>query len=402
MKIWYISKYANIPTKEGATRHFMLSKAMTQQGQEITMIYSRANGYIHDKIKGLHKSSFIDGVNCVMINGPIISLGLNIKRLFSWIGFEIKLFIYSVLKKKKEKPDILLVSSLSILTFITGIILKKIFNCKLIIEVRDIWPDTLIQIGKISSNGIIAKTLRAIEKNGYKKADGIISTMPKFDLYLKEKYDMNKPFKCIPQGFDDSWLSSKIKDNNIFDSNSFNVCYAGTIGKANYVEHIVEAASLLEKENIKFYIIGDGPLKKTLMNKYNLSNVVFVDMIPKDRVINFISYANLLIHTCSKHPIYRYGASPYKWVDYMLAGVPILISYDGYRSILNEADCAFFVEAENIQQIAEKILEISKMDRDTLIRMGNRGKTYAIKYLNYNFLSNELLEFINNIAQISL
>jgi len=356
MKIWYISKYANIPTKEGATRHFMLSKAMANRGHGVTMIYSRANGYKHDKIKGLYTNSFIEKVNCVMINGPIITLGFNIKRLFSWIGFEIKLFLYSIAREINERPDVIIVSSLSILTFITGNILKNKFKCKLIIEVRDIWPDSLIQIGKISSNGIVAKTLRAIEKIGYKKADGIIATMPRFDLYLKEKYDINKQFKCIPQGFDNSWLSSKIKDNNIFDSNSFNVCYAGTIGKANYVEHILEAALLLEKENIKFYIIGDGPLKKTLMNKYNLSNIAFVDMISKDRVIKYISYANLLIHTCSKHPIYRYGASPYKWVDYMLAGVPILISYDGYRSILNEADCAFFVEAENIQQIANKIL----------------------------------------------
>ena len=125
-------------------------------------------------------------------------------------------------------------------------------------------------------------------------------------------------------------------------------------------------------------------------------------MISKDRVIKYISYANLLIHTCSKHPIYRYGASPYKWVDYMLAGVPILISYDGYRSILNEANCAFFVEAENIQQIANKILEISKMDKKILAEMGNKGKTYAMKNLNYDSLGNELLEFINNIAQVSL
>lgn len=360
------------------------------------MIYSRSNGFKHNSIKGLYQTSLIDNVRCVMINGALISLGFNFKRLFTWVGFEIKLFIYSILRKKEQRPNVLIVSSLSILTFITGIILKKIYRCKLIIEVRDIWPETIIQIGKISSNSIIARVLRIIEKRGYRNSDGIVATMPRFDLYLEEKYNMKKPFKCIPQGFDDSWLGNDSTINDVFDISSFNVCYAGTIGNANYVNQILDAATLLVNENIKFYIIGNGPLKASLMNTYNLSNVVFKDAIPKQQVINLISHADLLLHPCGKHHMYKYGVSPYKWIDYMLSGVPILVSYDGFQSIINEADCGFFIEAENIQLMADTIRKLSKMDKSDLLEMGLRGKLFAVKYLNYNSLGNEFLDFINS------
>ncbi len=394
MKIWYISKYANIPTEEGATRHFMLSKAIAKRGHSISMIYSRSNGFKHNSVKGLHQTSLIDQVRCVMINGTLISLGFNIRRMVTWVSFEIKLLLYSFSRKKEERPDAAIVSSLSIFTFITGIILKKVYRCKLIIEVRDIWPETIIQVGKISSSSLAAKVLRYIERAGYRHSDGIIATMPRFDLYLKEKYNMDKAFKCIPQGFDDSWIRNSANNHNIFDKDSFNVCYAGTIGIANYVDHILEAAALLEKENIKFYIIGNGPLKSSLMKTYNLPNVIFKDAVPKEEVVNLISHADLLVNPWRKHSMYKYGVSPYKWIDYMLSGVPILVSYNGFQSIINEANCGFFIDAENTELFANKIYQISKMEKSELTKMGERGRVYAMKHLNYDSLGDELLSFI--------
>lgn len=396
MKIWYISKYANVPTSEGATRHFMLSKSMANYGHDITLIYSRSNGFKHLRSFMLFNKQLFDDVKCIMINGPVINLGFNIKRLLSWIGFEVKLLFFSITRKSKKRPDVVIVSSLSLITFISGIILKKIFKSKLILEVRDIWPDSVIQIGKISEHGIIAKVLRWIEKQGYKNADGIIATMPRFDLYLFERYGIRTNFKCIPQGYDKTWINSF--DDFIespFNEKFFNVCYAGTIGRANYVEHLLQAAILLKDTNIRFYILGNGEMKNKLQEEFfNFSNIIFIDAIPKEYVVKFISRADLLVHMCSKHKMYKYGISPYKWIDYMLSGVPILVSYDGYQSIINEANCGFFIEAENIDILAKSIYNISNMDKEQLIKFGQNGKSYVYKHHDYNYLGQELLNFI--------
>lgn len=396
MKIWYISKYANVPTSEGATRHFMLSKSMASNGHDITLIYSRSNGFKHLRSFMLFKKQLFDDVKCIMINGPVINLGFNIKRLISWVGFEIKLLIFSISRKSKNEPDVIIVSSLSLITFLSGVFLKKLFKSKLILEVRDIWPDSVIQIGKIPENSFASKLLNWIERIGYLHADGIVATMPKFDQYLFDKYCLKKPFKCIPQGFDSTWIDSGLQNNNsIFDPSYFNVCYAGTLGLANYVNVLLDAAQLVNDSTIRFYIIGDGVLKNQYKNKYKLQNVFFIDHVPKYEVVNLISKASLLVNMWGKHKIYQYGISPYKWIDYMLAGVPILVAYDGYKSIINEANCGFFIQSEDEELLAKEIIKISKMDKDYLRTLGNNGKNYVYKNHNYKYLGQELINFID-------
>ena len=119
-----------------------------------------------------------------------------------------------------------------------------------------------------------------------------------------------------------------------------------------------------------------------------------MDSIPKKEVIPVLAKADLLINIWGDLKIYQYGVSPNKWIDYLLSGVPCLVAYNGYRSMLNEAGCGFFVDTNNRDLIASKILELSKMDKSFLKQMGERGKIYAEKYLNYESLADELLEFM--------
>ena len=95
----------------------------------------------------------------------------------------------------KHRPDIVIVSSLSLLSFFTVGVLKKIFKYKMVVEVRDIWPDTIIEMKKVSEQNIAIKFLRWIENYGYQKADLFFSPIPLLDVYLRTK--LKKPFKFI-------------------------------------------------------------------------------------------------------------------------------------------------------------------------------------------------------------
>jgi len=70
------------------------------------------------------------------------------------------------------------------------------------------------------------------------------------------------------------------------------------------------------------------------------------------------------------------------------------VSYNGFQSIINEANCGFFIDAENTELFANKIYQISKMEKSELTKMGERGRVYAMKHLNYDSLGDELLSFI--------
>ena len=400
MNIWYISKYA-ITTKEGfPSRQFMLSKQMAKKGHDVSLFYSRSNGKFSNCFYGLSKKQRIEGIDCYRLNGPLISYGLNFKRIFSWIIFELNLFILLLFPNRMKRPDYIIVSSLSLLTFVTGVLLKKKYRTKLILEIRDIWPATIVESGKFKESNIFVKVLKKIELLGYNNADAFISPLPKFDVYLKTQISKPFYFKCITQGYDDDFVTltqTNLYKEYFFDEN-FNVCYCGTIGKLNYIEVILDVAKRLkDHSNIKFLIVGDGPLKEQLVTSNTNENVLFLDPVPKKEVIPILSKADLLINIWGDLKIYQYGVSPNKWIDYLLSGVPSIVVYNGYRSMLNEAGCGFFIDTNDRDLIANKILELSEMDRSFFKQIGERGKVYAEEYLNYEILSDKLLNFIRTI-----
>lgn len=400
MNIWYISKYA-ITTQEGfPSRQFMLAKQMAKKGHDVSLFYSRSNGKKSDRFWGCCRRQQLEGVSCYQLNGPLVSYGLSIKRIFSWIIFEWNLFALLLLPNKLKRPDYIIVSSLSLLTFVTGIWLKRKYKTKLILEVRDIWPATIVESGKFAENNVFVKVLKKIELLGYNNADAFISPLPKFDSYLKTQISKPFCFKCITQGYDEDFVN--LVETNLykeyFSSKNFNVCYCGSIGHLDRVEVIFYVAEKLKNySNIKFLIMGDGPLKQQFVDSNTNVNVLFLDPVPKKDVIPVLSKADVLINVWNDLKIYQYGVSPNKWIDYLLSGVPCVVAYNGYRSMLNEAGSVFFVDTNNRDLIASKILELSKMDKFFLKEMGERGKVYAEKHLNYTELADELLKFVERV-----
>lgn len=189
---------------------------------------------------------------------------INLKRVFSWLIFEWHFGLFSKKIKNDDKPDVFIASSLSLLTFFISAILKRKFKCKLILEIIDIWPDTVIATAKLSNKNIFIKILKWIELYGYNKVDGFISTLLLFSDYLKTRIKNNFKFEFVPQGFDQDNLASGTIDKykNEFYLGYFNVCYAGSIGKTNCVDEIIEIAKLLRGKKYVLLLLVMAHLKK--------------------------------------------------------------------------------------------------------------------------------------------
>ena len=396
------------------TRQYFFSKYFSERERAVTLISSRSAALnLFPKLGFKNQLNFKDEkLNCVLINGPKIKLGFNLKRIWSWFIFEFRFLLWALFFQK-EKPDVIIVSSLSLLTFLTGSFLKKYYNCKLICEVRDIWPLTIIEAKNWGKKNLLIRFLSLVEYTGYKNADAIIGTMPN----LKEHViNINNKFKekifHIPMGYDPKFYDKRnigqndpfieVFDQNIPDGN-FIVGYAGTIGVINCTEQIIEAAAKLRNEPISFLLLGNGPIKKTLIikvKKHGLKNVLFLEPVKKEKVQFFLQKCDLLLHPVGVAKIYKYGLSPNKWIDYMYSSRPILVSYDGYKSIINEANCGRFIRANDPNLLAQTILEFSKKPKRELVEIGQNGKKYLEDNLSYNLLSNRYLNIIDNLNKI--
>ncbi len=404
--IWLISKYGVTADFGLATRHYFLAKSFAKNGNKVSLITSQSaeiQPYIVQK--NYFEKYQLDNFEHYLIKGDKISFGFSLKRILSWLMFEWRT-LRLAFSRQIERPTIVIVSSLSILTFLTGIILKFRFGAKLIVEVRDIWPATIIEIGGYSRYNPAILLLSFIEKLGYYYADGIVGTMPKLDAHVNTVINKKFNFTCIPQGYEEGFLneSGQEKSQKLLEAiakipqNKVIVCYAGTLGKANLVTELIDAADLLkENGHIHFVILGNGGEESNLRKQAeNLPKVTFISALAQKEINTFLKDVDVLIHLVGNKKIYQYGMSANKTIDYMLSGKPIICTYGGYQSIINEANCGFFIEPNNTKLLADTIFKIAQMNTAARNEIGSNGLTFVQKYHNFDYLAQKYLTFIHS------
>ena len=296
------------------------------------------------------------------------------------------------------KPNYIIVSSMPIFPILSGFYLKKKYQTKkLLFEIRDLWPLSPMYLSGYSKWHPVILTMTWIEKLGYKKADAIVSLLPNAYTYIDKISGNPKIFHWISNGIDERILklkplSSEIKMKIPLDK--FIVGYAGTMGMANALEYLVEAAVLM-KENISvhFILLGDGYLKEELIDKtQGISNITFINKIEKRQVQDALHLFDVCFIGRNATKLFDYGVASNKYFDYMLAKKPILESSNKIKSPAELSDCGINVIPENSEAIVNGILQLQKMSTSQLKSIGLRGYNYATKYHNFEYLSNKYLK----------
>lgn len=270
-------------------------------------------------------------------------------------------------------------------------------------EIRDIWPLTMIEEGGFSKWNPLVLLISFIEKFGYKKADLIVGTMPKLDMHVKNILGYEKPFHCSPLGFDPINYQEKLVDKNPFDEvfpkDKIIVGYAGSMGITNALEPFIEAIKLSnENENIHFMLVGSGDLKTTFEKQLkDCMNVTFLPRIGQNEVKYFLQKCDILYLSTKNSKVWKYGQSMNKIVEYMLASKPIIASYSGYQSMVNEAKCGYFENTLNANHLKEKILNIVNLDENERKTLGENGKKWIYQNRQYSQLAKEYIDKINKL-----
>lgn len=403
--VWIICQYA-APLKYGfGSRHFYLAEEWIKQGYEVTIFTSSFNHFIHTKpvLNGNYTYEKVNDVTVCWVKGNTYTKPSGIGRVFSWLLFSLRMLWIKVGNDAK-KPDVIIVSSPSIFPIINGYYFKRKFKSKLIMEIRDIWPLTLTTIGKYSKKHPLILVLSWLEKFAYSKSDCIVSTMPKADLHVREVVHNDFNFKCIPQGIDKEVLKENqsmaadfFEEN--FPKNKFIIGYAGTIGAANNLETLITVARIFDSSNMRqfhFLILGDGYKKSELQQSAaGLQNVTFLEKVAKKNVNAFLERCHVLYDGVKSTPLYQFGLSRNKWVDYMLSGRPIVVSYTGYVSMINEAECGVVVPAEDVEALKVALQNYLFMSEAELDEMGQRGKKYIMENRTFDKLAMEYSELFN-------
>jgi glycosyltransferase involved in cell wall biosynthesis len=412
MKIWILSHYATPPDTPGSTRHYDFARELIKRGHRVTIF---ASGFSHrtrkeERLEG--KQSFrrqnIDGVEFIWVRTTPYYKGNDWRRAVNMLGYGRR--VVSLGRRLQEKPDVILASSPHPFTGLSAYILSWRKKAEFIFEVRDLWPQTLVEIGGYSKKSLTVKLLGILEKFLYRRARRIIVLLPEASKYITGLGIPGDKIVYIPNGVSPELFANTAGlppelDKTIATLKSKGkllVVYSGAHGIANALDTIVEAAKLIQErgiDKVHFLMVGEGPEKEGLIVKardWKLSNVSFHEPIAKEAIPGLLKASDIAVLSWRKSSLYEYGISANKLWDYMFCAKPIVWAIDSANNPVDEASCGLTVTPEDAEQMAKAILELTSLSDSKRREMGKRGYEYVMKYHSIPVLVDRLLEVMED------
>ena len=399
--IWYISKYVAPPGPSTVgSRGYQLMRKLAAGGDQVAIITSDSNHLaVVPKMTSPHLIQHVDGLDLLWIRTMKFRGAKSLRRILSWLHFEWRLLFAPW--KVLPKPDAIIVSSLSLLTVLNGVRLQRRYGAKLVFEVRDIWPLTLVEEGGYSARNPLVILLGAVERFGYRRADLIVGTMPNLAAHVKEVLGHPKDVQCIPMGYNadrtdetgqvpEAYLEAGVPEGK------FLIGYAGSIGISNALDTFFEAvAAVAQDERVHFVIVGDGGLRLDYERRYgHLPNVTFVGRVPRDAVQPVLAQFDLLYFSAHLSKVWEYGQSLNKLIDYMLSGRPVLASFTGFPSMITEAESGVFVPSGDRDALVAELTRLSQIEPERLRAMGQRGAEWIRANREYGVLADSYRQLL--------
>ena len=402
--LWLISKYAS-PRKYGfETRLFALAHWFRKMGRTPVIITSDSNHLgTFPQFESTYTKEDIDDIETWWIRTLKYTKTASVRRVLSWLDFELKLFLMPL--AGLPKPDVIVVSSLSLLTILNGIRLKRRYRCKLVFEIRDIWPLTMVEEGGFDEKNPFVNFLALVERFGYRHSDLVIGTMPNIAPHVRKVAGEGIECGCVPFGFDPTFfaqpdpLPPALVDNH-FPADRLIVGYAGSMGTTNALETIVTCAKEMEADDRFFFLfLGNGDLRERYMAETKgLRNVYFMPRVERSQVGGVLARCDLLYFAVQNSPVWEYGMSLNKLTDYMMAAKPILASYSGYPSMVNEAECGEFVPAGDASALKDALRRFADLPKEKRATMGSAARNWLIDNRRWEVLAERYLALCDDVV----
>lgn len=405
MNILLINHYAGSNIHGMEYRPYYLAREWIKLGHKVLIV---AASYSHLRQKNIenvnnYKEEEIEGIRYIWLEtstyegnglGRIKNMSEFIFRLYK----NIEIFI-------DFQPDTVIASSTYPLDIYPA---RKIANntkAKLIFELHDLWPLSPMELGNMSKYHPFIIIMQSAEDYWCKHADKVVSLLAKADEHLITRGMKKEKFVVIPNGIVISEKSLDItlpmEYQDLFKELKREgrklIGYAGAHGIANSLDTVIKAANILQEEKVTWILIGQGPEKNKLIEKAKkckLDNIVFLSSITKNLIPIFLERLDILYIGLQKQNLFKFGISPNKLMDYMLAGKPIIQAIEAGNDMVTEAKCGISVEAENSQAVVEAVKHLLSLDERKLQELGTNGKKYVVNNHDYSILAKKFIEAI--------
>lgn len=395
MKLLYIHQYFKTPEEPGGTRSYWISQELIKRGHRVVMITGSNKNHPDSAIE------HVDGIEVHYIKNEYNNYMSALSRIKSFISFMFKAIGEGC---RQKDVDLVFATSTPLTTGAVAIALKWLKGWKYVFEVRDLWPEALIQEGV--DNPVVMWALRLLEKMSYRKAEHVISLSPGMEEgVLKVGISKSKstmiPNMAKPDKFYPRSPSPEIMAKFDIDIHKFNIIHFGSMGASNGLGYIVNAAKVAQErgaDDLNFVFLGDGstqPMLKDMVKGYGLRNVQFLGDHGMEVVSEIVNCYDASIVSFNNVPILATN-SPNKLFDSLSAGKPVIVNSSGWTKDLVEKDnCGFFVDPDNPNDLVDKLLEV-KDNKELLKQWGENSRRLSLEVYDKSLLSAKVANVLEN------
>lgn len=377
-RVLVLNHFAAPPGQAGGTRHFELFTRLT--GWDHLIVASNLNPQTGERVKSEPGFSVVS-VPSYTNNG--------FRRICNWFAYARRAVLLGL---RQRRLDVVYGSSPHLLAPLAGWIIATVRRVPFVLEVRDLWPQVLVDMGSLNASSLTYRALVSLESFLYSRAAMIVVMARGTEGVLLKRGIPQSKLRYIPNGADPSdfqTLKSRDALRRYYGFERFTAVYTGAHGPANGLDLLLDASR--DVPELDIVLVGGGIDKARLVKRAQaeqLNNVHFLDPVPKTEIPDVLAAADLGIHVLADVPLFQSAVSPNKVFDYMAAGRPVLTNCPGLvTDLVRESECGLGVVPHSL---AEGLSKMVKLSTHELTKLGTSGRSWITTNQSRTAMAREL------------
>lgn len=393
------------PVLPGITRHYALGREWVSRGDEVLVVHGSfdhlgpclpENASPELPPAGVWDQTY-EGVRFLTVPVPPYEGSATPGRLWNnWLfGRRVEKLLgggaFGV-------PHVVLGSTVHPWAARAGLRLARRFRVPFVFEVRDLWPQTLVDLGRISPRHPLVRYFGAVERTLVRHADLVVTSAPRMGEYFRERYALPEERWCwITNGtFVEDFDPSPPDEGEALE-----LFYTGTLGRANRLDRLFALLPDLGRRfpTLRFVFVGRGEMRQELEHQGRLQGlpVRFEDPVAKFRVPELLRRASAFLVVLDDLPLYRYGTSLNKMADYHAAGRPVVLLGDCAENPLTASGAGWVAPRE--EDLSGALEALVRMGAEGRRKLGRRARCYAREHYDWPRLAERLRHRLEELTR---
>jgi glycosyltransferase involved in cell wall biosynthesis len=406
MHILFLTHYFPPEVNAPASRTYENARKWVAEGHPVTVLTCVPNHPSGIPYPGyenrLYRWEELDGIRVLRVKTYLSANKGFLKRTLNYLSYMTSAILFSSLVRR---VDVVISTSPQFFCGLSGYFVSSLKRCRWVLEIRDLWPESIIAVGAITNRHVIA-FLEALETFMYRKADRIVTVTDYLKLHITRKNIDPNRISVIKNGADLERFRPLPRQNGFRDRHGLNgkfvASYIGTHGMAHGLGTIFRAAELLrDHRRIVFLLVGDGAERERLLREKearNLDNILMLPQQEKSKMPEIIAASDVNLVLLRKGGLFK-GAIPSKIFEAMAMERPVVLGVDGEcKEIVETGECGVCIEPESAEELANTLRRLSG-NVEMADRLGKNGRTVVERYYNRDVLAGNYLSLIRNLVR---